>query len=166
MGFATAPRGRVTLDDVKKLVPLIIVLVALTSTAAALSSATAKRRMSAHLTTRVEVPKPRHVNKKAFGAFTGTFAVQKNALELTWKLSFVHLTGSATGVTLSEGKPGYIGKQITVLCKLKQCKSGMKQTTLLRKAVMKALLAHQGYVTVYTRTNPAGELRGQIRVKG
>jgi hypothetical protein len=166
MGFVAPRRRRVTLGVVKKLVPFIAVLVALATAAAALSAVTAKRRMSAHLTPRVEVPKPMHVSKRAFGAFTGTFKVQKNVLELTWKLSFVHLSGTATGVTLSKGKPGLIGNQITVLCKLKECKSGMKQTTLVRKSVLKALSSGQGYITIYTRTNPAGEIRGQIRVKG
>ena len=153
------------MDDVKKLVVLIAALVALATAAGALSASAAKSRMIAHLTTRVEVPKPIHVKKKAFGAFTGTFVIKKNALELQWKLAFVRLTGKATGVTLSKGKPGLIGTQITVLCKLKECKSGMQATTLVRKSVMKALTTGQAYVTVYTRANPAGEIRGQIRVK-
>src|SRR3954447_7917534 len=123
MGFATFRGGRVTLGCVKRAVLLVVALVALASAAGALSAATSKRRVSAHLTTRVEVPKPIHVNKKAFGAFTGTMVVEKNDLKLTWKLAFVHLTGSATGVTLSKGEPGLIGKQITVLCRLKECKS-------------------------------------------
>jgi CHRD domain len=165
MGFVPSRSGRVTLGRVKKLVPFLVVLAALVTAAAALSAATATHRVAAHLTTRVEIPKPRHASKKAFGAFTGTLVVEKHDLKLTWKLAFVHLTGTATGVTLSQGKPGLIGKQITVLCKLKECRSGMKQTTLLRKAAVKPLLAHLGYVTVYTRTNPAGEIRGQIRVK-
>jgi|tagenome__1003787_1003787.scaffolds.fasta_scaffold20932632_3 hypothetical protein len=165
MGFVPLRRGRVTLKSVKKLLLVVIALVALVSAASAFSAATAKHRVAAHLTTRVEIPKPRHVSKKAFGAFTGTLVVEQKDVKLTWKLAFVHLTGKATGVTLSQGKPGLIGTQITVLCKLKECKSGMKQTTLLRKAAAKPLLAHLGYVTVYTHANPAGEVRGQIRVK-
>jgi len=107
-----------------------IVLGALLLAAAALAAATANHRISAHLTTRVEVPRPIHVTKKAFGAFTGTYVIKPHALEVTWKLSFVHLTGTVTGVTLSKGKPGLIGTRITVLCKLKTCKSGMRETTL------------------------------------
>jgi CHRD domain len=144
MGFRPSRAERVTLKSVKKLVLIILALAAVATAAGAVSAATRPHRMVAHLTTRVEVPKPVRTRKKVFGAFTGSYVVQPHAVRLTWKLSFVRLTGSATGVTLSKGKPGLIGKQITVV---------------------KALESGQAYVTVYTRRNPAGEIRGQIRVK-
>lgn len=145
----------------KKLVFLTVVFVALTS--AALSLAATRHRMSAHLTARVEVPRPLGT-KKAFGAFTGSYVVHSKDLELKWKLSFVRLTGRATAATLRQGKPGYIGDQLTILCK--PCKSGDGATTLMSKAVLKALRSGQAYVTIYTKRNPAGEIRGQIQIKG
>jgi hypothetical protein len=146
---------------VKRLVFLIVVLVALAT--AALSLAASRHRVNAHLTVRVEVPRPVGT-KKAFGAFTGSYVLHAKDLELKWKLSFVHLTGGATAATLREAKPGYIGDQITILCK--PCKSGNGATTLMRKSVVQALRAGHAYVTIYTKRNPAGEIRGQIRVKG
>jgi len=148
---------------VKKLAFLVVVVaVALAGTTLALAAN--RHRVSAHLTARVEVPKPIGRTKKATGAFTGAYVVQGKALKLNWKLSFKHLTGAATAATLRQGKPGYIGDQVTVLCK--PCKSGTGATTLMRKAVLKAIRAGQTFVMIYTKRNPAGEIRGQIRVKG
>jgi hypothetical protein len=146
---------------VKKLVFLIVMLVALAS--AALALAATRHGVNAHLTVRVEVPKPVGT-KKAAGAFSGSYVVHAKDLELKWKLSFTHLTGRATAATLREGKPGLIGEQITILCK--PCKTGKGATTLLRKSVVQALRAGHAYVVVHTSRNPAGEIRGQIRVKG
>jgi len=146
---------------VKRLAFLVVVAVALTATTLALAAN--RNRMAAHLTARVEVPKPLGKTKKATGAFTASYALQGKALKLKWKLSFRHLTSVATAATLRKGKPGYIGSQITVLCK--PCKSGTTATTLMRKGVLKTMRSGQLFVMIYTKRNPAGEIRGQIRAK-
>jgi hypothetical protein len=148
------------LKRVKRVAFLVVLLVALASTA--LSIAASGQRIGARLTTRVEIPRPVGA-KKASGFFTGAFIVQAKNVKLTWRLSFKNLSGRATGATLHQGKPGLIGTPITVLCK--PCKSDKGATTLMRKSVAKALRAGQTYVTVYTSRNPAGEIRGQLRVK-
>jgi hypothetical protein len=153
--------ARATVRSVKRLLWFAVVLVALAF--AAVSVAASQHRVSARLTTRVEVPKPVAATRKAFGSFTGSYVVHAKDVKLTWKLAFVHLTGRATAATLRLGKPGKIGTQITVLCK--PCKSGAGATTLMNKAVATVLRAGETYVTVYTRRNPAGEIRGQLRVK-
>jgi hypothetical protein len=142
---------------VKKLVFSTVVLVALA--AAALAVAAAPHRVKAHLTTRVEVPKPIHA-KKATGRFTGTYVVEAKDVRLKWTLAFAHMSSRVTAATLRMGKPGLIGTQITVLCK--PCTSGKGATTLLSKTVAPALKAGHTYVTVYTKRNAAGEIRGQI----
>ena len=147
---------------VKKLALVVVLIAALASTA--LAVAASRHRVSAHLTARVEVPRPIGRTKKATGAFTGTYVVHARSLSLTWKLSFEHLTSFATAATLRRGKPGYIGRQITVLCK--PCKSGRGATTLMRKGVLKTLRSGEAYVMIYTTHNPAGEIRGQLRLKG
>jgi CHRD domain-containing protein len=150
---------------VKKLVLIAVLLVTLAyaGVATAVAVKVKPHRFNAHLTTRVMVPKPIHTKKKAFGVFVGSYVVQKKDIKLTWRLAFTKLSGKATGATLRQGKPGLIGSTITVLCK--PCKSGNSATTLLRKSVAKALASGQAYVQLYTVKNPAGELRGQIRVK-
>jgi CHRD domain-containing protein len=151
------------LERVKKLALVAVLIAALASTALAVAAAN-RHPVSAHLTARVEVPRPIGRTKKATGAFTGAYVVHAKALSLKWKLSFKHLTSNATAATLRKGKPGYIGSQITVLCK--PCKSGVGATTLMRKGVLKTLRSGQAFVMIYTKRNPAGEIRGQIRVKG
>jgi len=153
--------ARATVRSVKRLLWFAVVLVALAF--AAVSVAASGHRVSARLTTRVEVPKPVKTTKKAVGAFGGSYVVQAKDVKLTWRLSFAHLTGRATAATLRMGKPGQIGTEITILCE--PCKSGKGATTLMRKSVATALRAGQTYVTVYTHRNPAGEIRGQIRFK-
>lgn len=147
---------------VKKLALVVFLVAALTSTAIAIAAS--HQRLSAHLTARVEVPKPIGKTKKATGAFTAAYTVHAKSLQLKWKLSFKHLTSTATAATLRKGKPGYIGEQVTILCK--PCKSGGGATTLMRKSVLKTLRSGQLFVMIYTKRNPAGEIRGQIRFKG
>ncbi|MFL5929503.1 MAG: CHRD domain-containing protein [Gaiellaceae bacterium] len=142
----------------KKLALLAVVTVALASTA--LAAGAGQHPVKAHLSARAEVPRPIGATKKAAGAFTGAYVVQGTALKLKWKLSFNHLTGVATAATLRKAKPGLIGEQITVLCK--PCKSGASATTLMHKSVLKALSSGRTYVMIYTKRNPAGEIRGQI----
>ena len=144
----------------KRIAFLVVLLVALASTA--FSLAASPNRIGARLTTRVEIPRPVGA-KHARGFFTGSYVVHAKDVVLKWNMSFQALSGRATGATLRQGKPGLIGTQITVLCK--PCKSGKGGTTLMRKSVAKALRAGQTYVTVYTSRNPAGELRGQLRLK-
>src|SRR5436305_13955270 len=126
----------------KRFVFLIVLIVALASTT--LAVAAARNRVSAHLSIRVEVPRPVGV-KKAAGAFSGSYGVNANYLKLKWKLSFAHLSGAATAATLRIGKPGLIGEEGTLLCK--PCKSGRVATTLMHKPVATALRAGNTYGT-------------------
>lgn len=164
-GSSQLPAKPSYVGSVKKLALLTVFLVMLAyaGVAAAVAVKVKPQRVNAHLTTRVMVPKPIHTKKKAFGVFSGSYVVEKKDMKLTWKLAFTKLSGKVTGATLRKGKPGLIGSTITVLCK--PCKSGKGATTLLRKSVAKSLVSGQAYVQLYTAKNPAGELRGQIRVK-
>jgi len=164
-GSSQLPAKPSYVGSVKKLALLTVFLVMLAyaGVAAAVAVKVKPQRVNAHLTTRVMVPKPIHTKKKAFGVFSGSYVVEKKDMKLTWKLAFTKLSSKVTGATLREGKPGLIGSTITVLCK--PCKSGQGATTLLRKSAAKAFGSGQAYVQLYTKSNPGGELRGQIRVK-
>jgi hypothetical protein len=147
---------------VKRIALVVVVLVALASTALSVAASSSRQKISAKMTARVAVPKPLGA-KKARGKFFAFYTVRKKDVLLKWNLSFSHLTSRATGATLSEGKPGLIGTRITILCKV--CKSGKGATTLMKKSVAKALASGMTYVTLYTKRNPAGELRGQLLIK-
>lgn len=162
-GRPKSRRGRATVSIVKRVVWIAAVLVALAFAAVSVAASASRHKVTARLTTRVEVPKPVATTKHAFGAFAGSYVVEKKDVKLTWRLAFTHLTGRAVAATLRTGKPGRIGTQITVLCE--PCKSGKGATTLMHKSVAALFSAGNTYVTVYTDRNPAGEIRGQIKIK-
>jgi hypothetical protein len=55
------------------------------------------------------------------------------------------------------GKPGGV---VVALCG--PCKSGMRGSAKLTKALIAAAGKHKLYVNVHTAKNPNGEIRGQI----
>ena len=46
------------------------------------------------------------------------------------------------------------------------CTSGMSGSAQVSKSVIKTLESGKAYVNVHTAKNPAGEIRGQVKVKG
>jgi len=144
---------------VKKLVTLVLAgtLAALAVTAFAGAARTASPIMiAAKLTAKQEVPKQVVKNTKASGSFTGDITGTK----LTWTLKFSHLTGPATAAHIHLGVMGASGKVVVPLCG--PCKSPVKGTATLTKALLKDLKTHKLYVNVHTAKNPNGEIRGQL----
>ena len=110
-----------------------------------------------------EVPKPTGVKAGASGTFTGT-AVQARAngrATLTWKLTFARLTGAAAAAHIHIGKPGKAGNVMVALCG--PCKSGQRGTANITNAQLKTIRAGSAYVNLHTKTNAAGEIRGQVK---
>jgi hypothetical protein len=103
-----------------------------------------------------EKPIPKGTKLGASGRFTATL----KGTQLTWKLTFTHLSGPATAAHIHiapRGKPG----PITVpLCT--PCSSPVTGSAGLTADQVKDLLAGKDYVNVHTAKNPAGEIRGQI----
>jgi hypothetical protein len=146
---------------VKKVVAVVVMLLALTAAALAVAAATVKHTVSARLTPGADVPKPKGA-AKAKGSFSGTYVVEKKDVKLTWNLAFAGLSGGAKAAHIHLGKPGVSGKVIVALCA--PCTSGRGGTSLISKAVLKSIQAGRTYVNVHTKKNPAGEIRGQVRV--
>ena len=121
-------------------------------------------KLATDLRARSEVPKPTGVQgTRVRGIFTATAVEKANgSATITWRLTFSHLTGPASGAHIHLGKPGKAGPVAIPLCG--PCKSGQRGTAKATKAQFKAIEAGGTYVNVHTAKNAAGEIRGQIKV--
>jgi hypothetical protein len=115
------------------------------------------------LTPGADVPKPKGA-PNAKGTFSGKYVERQGGATLTWKLSYSGLTGPALQAHIHSGKPGVAGNIIVPLCG--PCHSGMTGTARIKESVIRALESGGAYVNVHTKKNPAGEIRGQIKVAG
>lgn len=121
-------------------------------------------KFGAKLTRGAEVPKPAGVPANATGTFAVTTVEPKTGkVKLTWKLTFAHLSGKAMAAHIHIGKRGKSGNVLVALCT--PCRSGQTGKALIARSVEDALEAGKTYVNVHTQRNPAGEIRGQIKLK-
>jgi hypothetical protein len=149
---------------VKRLVSGAIVLLALGVTALGIAaSAGSSFKVSAKLTPGADVPKPVGA-PNAKGSFSGTYVENTKGAKLTWKLSYSGVTGPVMAAHIHRGKPGVSGPVTVPLCG--PCTSGMTGSAQISKAVITMLVSGNAYVNVHTAKNPAGEIRGQVTVKG
>jgi len=139
-------------------------LAAVTLVAAGLAAAAQIHKVSATLNAMQEVPKQVVKAPNAKGAFSGTYVQHGRRATLTWKLTYSGLTGRATAAHIHLGKPGVSGNVIVPLCAV-NCHSGMTGSATISSTVVAALEAGKTYVNVHTAKNPAGEIRGQVKVK-
>jgi hypothetical protein len=141
---------------VKKLAPSFLVVVTalvLGATAFAASNGTA---WSAKLTAAQEIPKQVVKAPSAKGAFSATLT----GTTLKWKLTFSGLSGPASAAHIHLGAMGKAGGVVVALCG--PCKTGVRGSAKLTKALIAAARKHKLYVNVHTAKNPNGEIRGQI----
>ncbi len=122
-----------------------------------------KYTVSSKLTSGADVPKPKGASG-ASGTFSGTYVENSSGATLKWKLSYKGLTGPALQAHIHLGKVGVSGNVIVPLCG--PCKNGMTGTSKISKHVVDSLEHGTTYVNVHTKKNPAGEIRGQIKVAG
>ncbi|MHB8641691.1 MAG: CHRD domain-containing protein [Gaiellaceae bacterium] len=145
-------------------VVLTLAVGALVVAGLALAGASASHKVAATLNAKQEVPKQAVKVAAASGAFSGKYVEKGKGATLTWKLSFAHLSGSALQAHIHQAKRGVAGNVIVALCA--PCKNGQTGTSKITAAVIKALERGDAYVNVHTAKNPAGEIRGQIKVTG
>jgi len=139
-----------------------VVALAVTGLATA-SSQSETHKFSAKLTAGAEVPKPTGVPAAATGRFIVTTVEPKTGkVKLTWKLTFAHLSGKALQAHIHLGKRGKAGNVLVALCA--PCKNGQTGKALIARSVENDLEAGKTYVNIHTVKNPAGEIRGQIKV--
>jgi hypothetical protein len=112
-------------------------------------------RLSASLTAGAERPRP-----KAPVAASGRFTATLTGSRLTWRLTFLRLSGKAIAAHVHLGRVGVAGPVVVPLCA--PCRSGAHGAATVSAKIRLALITRSAYVNVHTPTNPAGEIRGQI----
>jgi hypothetical protein len=122
--------------------------------------------LKATLTSSATVPKAKRA-AGAKGAFTGTLTVgDAGNTTLKWRLSYSKLTGPALAAHIHLGAKSQAGRIAVPLCA--PCKPGQRGTysKKIRAASLAAITTGKAYVNVHTKTNPNGEIRGQLTAKG
>jgi hypothetical protein len=113
------------------------------------------------LSTAPAVPKPKGaVGGK--GTFTATVTESGSTRTIKWKLTFSKLSGKAIAAHIHKGKRGVAGSVLIPLCG--PCKSGQTSQSKISKNVADLLESGLTYVNVHTPKNPAGEIRGQVKL--
>ena len=146
----------------KKLVAFAVVSIASVLVVASFASANhakkpATQTFAAVLNIGQEVPHPTGTKVGASGKFTVTVS----GTTLTWKLTFGHLSGSATAAHIHSGVKGKAGPVLIPLCG--PCASGASGTATVTSAQVADMAAGKDYVNVHTNKNGNGEIRGQIK---
>jgi hypothetical protein len=118
--------------------------------------------VKAGLDARQQVPPPRVRAAAAVGTLSGTLAVTGRDGTLRWRLDVAGLTGPPRGAELRRGRLGRRGPRLATLCR--PCRDGARGATHLSASAILAIRNGAAYVVVATRENPAGEIRGQLRV--
>jgi hypothetical protein len=120
-------------------------------------------RLRASLSPGAEVPKPKGVPAGARGLFTGrSVELENDKARLNWKLTFSNLSGRAVAAHIHLGRKGKAGAVLLALCG--PCRSGQGGRKTISHVQHNRIEAGLTYVNVHTPRNPAGEIRGQIRV--
>ena len=121
--------------------------------------------LTARLTARAEVPKPKGVPVGANGVFTGkAVELANDKASLTWRLTFSKLSGKAIAAHIHMGKVGKPGAVLLALCG--PCRNGQKGSATITHAQLKRIEAGATYVNVHTTKNAGGEIRGQVKASG
>jgi CHRD domain len=145
----------------RKLIAVLITGSALVVVAVAVATT---YKVKATLTPGADVPRPKGA-AHAKGSFVGSYVENKQGgAVLKATLTFSGLTGQAMQAHIHSGKPGVAGNVIVALCG--PCTSGKTGTYKISKAIVEKLESGNTYVNLHTAKNPAGEIRGQIKVTG
>jgi CHRD domain-containing protein len=153
----------------KLLTLLLATTAAFVVTAVALAAADAgKYSYKATMSAAQEVPKPAGAKAGAGGVFTATATEHAKNSTLAWKLTFSKLSGPASAAHIHLGAKGKAGNVLVPLCAApaKPCMSGMTGKLTVKKDIADALERGKTYVNVHTAKNPAGEIRGQVKLVG
>jgi len=107
-----------------------------------------------------ETPTPKGDVAAARGSFTGTLTKTDSGTALNWQLSFSGLTGDGIAAHIHIAPRGVAGPVVVPLCT--PCTSGATGTANITATMLDAIQTDRAYVNVHTKTNPPGEIRGQV----
>ncbi len=114
-------------------------------------------RFSGVLRAGQEVIRPRGTSSSAAGHFTAKLTGRT----LSWTLTFSHLSGRPTHISLNKGIRGVNGAEFKTLCRF--CPTSAAHGTLTLTASQRdTLVRGRAYVNIFTARNKHGEIRGQI----
>jgi hypothetical protein len=130
-----------------------------TSKSTAGSTYTFKTTMNSGL----EVPHPK-APAGAAGTFSAKSTESGSTITFRWTLKFHGLSGKAIAAHVHLGKKGKAGAVIVPLCG--PCKNGQTGTAKITSSIEDNLEKGATYVNVHTPKNPAGEIRGQLKLIG
>ena len=139
------------------------ITVGLTASPARAATSSTTYVLKAALDAKSEVPAPKDA-VHAKGLFTGRLTLAGKKSRLTWRLRFSNLSGRAVSAELHFGRAGKTGGVALPLCHPCQVgASGAYTGAYVASTTFRKPLLHKGmYVTVTTRLNRKGEIRGQI----
>jgi hypothetical protein len=142
----------------------VCVAASIVATAGATRSTAARYGLKATLTTKQEIPAPKDAHG-ATGVLTAKLTLAGKRSRFTWRLKFSHLSGRAVSAELHFGKVGRTGGVALSLCRpcLVGASGAYKGAYLASAAFRKPVLHGALYVTISTKLNPKGEIRGQIK---
>ena len=146
----------------KLIVVGVVVVAALGLIAGALAAAGSETyAFKATLTRGAEVPKPK-APATASGTFTAKSVESGSKITMKWTLKFHGLSGKGMAAHIHKGKKGVSGPVLVALCG--PCKATQSGTAKITSAIENALEQGKTYVNVHTAKNPAGEIRGQVKL--
>jgi CHRD domain len=112
---------------------------------------------------RAEVPRP-NAPAKAAGVFTATVTERRGKATIRWTLTFRRLSGAAVAAHIHRGAAGVAGPVVVPLCG--PCRNGQNGRRVVDEDVAEPFERGGYYVNVHTARNPAGEIRGQLKLLG
>jgi CHRD domain len=145
---------------VKKFVLLGVAVALVVAGGAGARSQATKVEIGATMAASDEVPAPKGDVGSGGGTFTATLTKSDSGTVLSWQLSFSNLTGPGTAAHIHIAARGTPGPVVVPLCA--PCTSGATGTANINATVLEAIQNDRAYVNVHTKTNPAGEIRGQV----
>ncbi len=110
-----------------------------------------------------EVPHPK-APAGAAGTFVAKSTESGSTVSFHWVLKFHGLSGKAMAAHVHLGKKGKSGAVLVPLCG--PCRNGQSGTVKIKSSVEDSLEKGLTYVNVHTAKNPAGEIRGQVKLTG
>ena len=136
---------------------------AVTSTTVSTTGTTSSYSYKAFMTAKKEVPPPTAAANAA-GTFNAKVTEKNGTASIRWTLTFARLSGKAVAAHIHKGKAGLAGPVVVPLCG--PCRNGQNKRQAIDEDVAEALEKGGYYVNVHTAKNPAGEIRGQLKLVG
>jgi CHRD domain len=146
----------------KMIIAAVVALGALGLVAGALARSNGSYSFKAPLTRGAEVPKPAGAPATAGGTFVAKSVEAGSKITIRWTLKFHGLSGKATAAHIHLGKKGVSGPVVVPLCG--PCKATSSGSAKITSKIENALEQGKAYVNVHTGKNPAGEIRGQVKL--